>query len=98
MKKNTSSSWDVQYEWKAVALLSLGFGLVGVDRFMIMPMFPVMSKDLGLDYQDMGMISAVLALAWGVASMFVGNISDHIGRRNRRCSRLSHHNSRIGIR
>ena len=81
MKKNISPSWDVQYEWKAVALLSLGFGLVGVDRFMIMPMFPVMSKDLGLDYQDMGMISAILALAWGVASMFVGNISDHIGRR-----------------
>ena len=76
-----SKDWDVSYEWKTVALMSLGFGLVGVDRFMIMPMFPVMSKDLGLDYQDMGYIAASLALAWGVASLFIGNISDHIGRR-----------------
>lgn len=81
MNRNAGSGWDLQYEWKTVALLSLGFGLVGVDRFMIMPMFPVMSKDLGLNYQDMGNISAALALAWGIASMLIGNISDHVGRR-----------------
>lgn len=75
------ASWDAKYEWKAVALLSLGFGLVGIDRFMVMPMFPVMAKDLGLNYQDMGHIAAALALAWGIAALFVGNISDHIGRR-----------------
>lgn len=79
MSKDTG--WDVQYEWKAVVLLSLGFGLVGVDRFMIMPMFPVMAKDLGLDYQDMGNIAGALALAWGFAALFIGNVSDHIGRR-----------------
>jgi predicted MFS family arabinose efflux permease len=81
LNKDTGASWDLRYEWKAVALMSVGFGLVGIDRFMIMPMFPVMAKDLGLDYQDMGHIAAALALAWGVAAMFVGNLSDHIGRR-----------------
>ena len=81
MSTEANSSWDVKYEWRAVALLSLGFGLVGVDRFMVMPMFPVMARDLGLDYQDMGHIAAALALAWGVAAIFIGNISDHIGRR-----------------
>ena len=54
MTKTPSSSWDVNYEWKAVALLSLGFGLVGLDRFMILPMFPVIMKDLELNYQDVG--------------------------------------------
>ena len=27
--------WDARYEWKAVALLTLGFGLVGLDRWVI---------------------------------------------------------------
>lgn len=81
MRQATEGCWDTRYEWKAVALLSLGFGLVGVDRFMIMPMFPVMMKDLGLDYQDLGHISAILALTWGVSALFMGNLSDHVGRR-----------------
>ncbi len=69
------------YEWKAVALLSLGFGIVGVDRFMIMPMFPAMMKDLDLTYQDLGHIAGSLAIAWGIAAMFMGNLADRIGRR-----------------
>ena len=51
------------YEWKAVTLLSLGLGLVGVDRFIIVPMMPVLARDLGLDYQDLGILTGALALA-----------------------------------
>jgi MFS family permease len=69
------------YEFKAVALLALGFGIVGLDRFIINPLFPVMAKDLGLDYQDLGLISAALALCWGIASVFTGRLSDRIGQR-----------------
>ncbi len=75
------SQWDPAYEKKAVALLSLGFGLVGLDRFIINPLFPVMSKELGLNYQDMGLISAVLALTWGLSSIFTGRLCDQIGRK-----------------
>jgi MFS family permease len=75
------SQWDPAYEKKAVALLSLGFGLVGLDRFIINPLFPVMAKDLDLNYQDMGLISAVLALAWGLSSIFTGRLCDQIGRK-----------------
>lgn len=74
-------SWDTRYETKAVGLLALGFGMVGLDRFIINPLFPVMQKDLGLNYQDLGLISAVLALTWGVASIFSGRLSDRIGRK-----------------
>lgn len=69
------------YEWKAVALLSLGFGLVGLDRFMILPMFPVIMKDLGLGYQDLGHIAGVLSIAWGVSGFLTGRLADVIGRR-----------------
>jgi MFS family permease len=74
-------AWDPKYEFKAVGLLALGFGMVGLDRFIINPLFPVMQKELGLNYQDLGLISAVLALAWGVASIFSGRLSDRVGRK-----------------
>lgn len=76
-----SSRWDVGYEWKAVALLCLGFGLVGIDRFMILPLFPVIARDLRLDYQQLGQVTGVLAIAWGVAALFMGNLSDRFGHR-----------------
>jgi predicted MFS family arabinose efflux permease len=81
MESNLGSRWDTAYEWKAVALLALGFGLVGIDRFMIMPLFPVMMADLHLDYQDLGHITGALSVAWGVSAMFMGNLSDRIGHR-----------------
>lgn len=76
-----ATKWDTQYEWKAVTLLAVGFGLVGLDRCIILPLFPVIMKDLGLDYRDIGNISGALAIAWGVAALFMGGISDRIGRR-----------------
>lgn len=76
-----TSLWDKSYEWKAVTLLCLGFGLVGIDRFMIMPLFPVMAKDLHLDYQDLGLITGILSIAWGVAAILMGSLSDRLGHR-----------------
>lgn len=78
---STAGTWDSAYEWKAVILLSLGFGLVGVDRFLIMPLYPVIMKSLDLGYQDLGLITGALSLGWGIAAIFMGNLSDHIGHR-----------------
>jgi MFS family permease len=64
-----------------VAVLALGFGLVGIDRFLITTLFPVIARDLHLDYGDIGVITGALAIAWGIAALFVGNLSDRIGRR-----------------
>lgn len=79
--KKSNESWDTAYEWKAVALLSIGFGLVGIDRFMIMPLFPIMVHERHFDYQDLGYIAGALAVAWGFSSIFMGNLSDRIGHR-----------------
>lgn len=81
MTFNDRERWDVAYEWKIVALLSIGFGLVGVDRFMIMPLFPTIMKDLRLDYQDLGQISGALSVAWGLSAICMGNMADRIGHR-----------------
>jgi MFS family permease len=76
-----SSRWDTGYEWKVVTLLCLGFGLVGIDRFMILPLFPVIAPELNLNYQDLGQITGILAITWGVSALFMGNLSDRFGHR-----------------
>jgi predicted MFS family arabinose efflux permease len=73
--------WDTSYEWKAMLTLSLAFGLVGLDRFILPPLFPAMMKDLGLNYQDLGNLVGILAIAWGLSAIFVGGLSDRFGRR-----------------
>ena len=72
----------VTQEAKSVTILALGFGLVGIDRFLISTMFPVIAKDLQLGYSDIGIITGALAIAWGMAALFMGNLSDRIGRRS----------------
>jgi hypothetical protein len=67
-----NKGWDTSYEWKVVTLLGLGFGLVGLDRWIIAPLFPFMAKDLGLDYQALGNIAGVLGLAWGFFAIISG--------------------------
>lgn len=70
-----------RYEWKAVLLLAIGFGLVGLDRWIITPLFPAMMQDLALTYADLGNIVGILGFAWGVFSILLGNVSDRFGRR-----------------
>jgi predicted MFS family arabinose efflux permease len=73
--------WDSSYEWKAVLTVSLAFGLVGLDRFILPPLFPSMMKDLPLTYQDLGNLVGALGIAWGVSAIVIGGLSDRLGRR-----------------
>ena len=72
---------DTSYEWKAVTLLGFGFGLVGLDRWIIAPLFPFMMRDLNLGYQDLGNVVGALGLLWGVFAIISGRLSDTIGHR-----------------
>jgi MFS family permease len=83
--------WDTSYEWKAVLLLGLGFGLVGLDRWIIAPLFPCMvatdtaagcgAPGLGLSYQAIGNLVGVLGIVWGIFAAISGRLSDAIGHR-----------------
>ena len=68
-------------EIAGVLILSLGFGLVGVDRFLISTMYPTIARDLHLGYGDIGTITGALAIAWGVAALIMGNVADRVGQR-----------------
>jgi MFS family permease len=78
---STSQTWDTSYEWKAVVLLGLGFGLVGLDRWIIAPLFPFIAADLGLAEGEIGRLAGVLGVLWGVFAIFSGRLSDSIGHR-----------------
>lgn len=83
--------WDTNYEWQAVTLLGIGFGLVGLDRWIIAPLFPCMAAagvapgcgaaGLGLNYQAIGNLVGILGIVWGIFAAVSGRLSDSIGHR-----------------
>ncbi len=73
--------WDTAHEWRAILLLALGFGLVGLDRFLILPLFPVIMQDLHLNYADIGNITGALAITWGISAFVVGKMADRFRRK-----------------
>jgi MFS family permease len=81
MNRDIRADWDTSYEWKSVALLAIGFGLVGLDRWIIAPLFPFIAADLGLAEGDIGRLTGVLGVVWGVFAIFSGRLSDKIGHR-----------------
>lgn len=72
---------DSRYERRVVALLAVGFGLLGLDRWIIAPLFPAMAQSLHLNYQDLGAVVGALGIAWGVFSIIGGGLADRLGRR-----------------
>ena len=78
---SATPSWDTSYEWKTVALLGIGFGLVGLDRWIIASLFPAMANDLGLPEGEIGRLAGILGILWGVFAIFSGRLSDAIGHR-----------------
>jgi len=75
------TKWDTSYEWKAVTLLGIGFGLVGLDRWIIAPLFPFIAADLGLAEGEIGRLTGYLGVLWGIFAIFSGRLSDKIGHR-----------------
>ncbi len=80
MQQDTAR-WDTSYEWKIIAILSLTFGLVGLDRFILPVLFPSFAPELGLDEQDLGNLVGILAVFWGLSAFAMGFLSDRVGRR-----------------
>ncbi|HXR51306.1 MAG TPA: MFS transporter [Steroidobacteraceae bacterium] len=78
-------NWDTSYEWKIILLLSITFGLVGLDRF-VLPIIlqspnSTMAQDLGLTPQDGGTLAGYLGMAWGISAFVMGYLADRVGRR-----------------
>lgn len=75
------ADWTPAYERRAVALLTIGFGLVGLDRWIVAPLGPSMIADLGLTPQNLNNLIAALGVSWGIAAVLLGGLSDRVGRK-----------------
>ncbi|MGV3592211.1 MAG: MFS transporter [Gammaproteobacteria bacterium] len=83
--QTNTSNWDTSYEWKIILLLSITFGLVGLDRF-VLPIIlqspnSTMAADLGLTPQHGGDLAGYLGMAWGISAFVMGYMADKVGRR-----------------
>ncbi|HEU4652135.1 MAG TPA: MFS transporter [Croceibacterium sp.] len=76
-----AKGWDTSYEWTIILVLSLTFGLVGLDRFILPVLFPAFMGELGLTYADLGNLVGILAIFWGLSAFAMGFLSDRVGRR-----------------
>lgn len=72
---------DTRYEWSIVVLLAVLFGVVGLDRLVIVYLFPVLMPELGLNNTQAGAIASVLALTWAISTWVLGSLSDRFGRK-----------------
>ena len=58
------------YENGLLALLSVTFGLVFVDRFALVYLSPFIAKDLNLNNTQVGMLVSALGITWAISGYF----------------------------
>ncbi|MCM3767129.1 MFS transporter [Neobacillus niacini] len=66
------------YENKLVTIFFFTVGFVFFDRLALNYLFPMISADLGLNYTQLGLLGAGLALTWSVSGPLGGFISDKV--------------------
>ncbi|MBK5446455.1 MFS transporter [Peribacillus sp. TH24] len=69
------------YENKLTVIFFFLIGIVFFDRLAINYLFPMISVDLGLNYTQLGLLGAALALTWSVAGPLGGFISDKVNNK-----------------
>jgi MFS transporter, ACS family, hexuronate transporter len=69
------------YQWLLIALLSVNFGVVFFDRNAFAVLATFIQKDMNLTQGQIGDITAAFSFAWAIAGLFMGSLSDRIGRR-----------------
>ena len=75
MKRNGS------YETGMIFLLSIAFGVVFFDRNATNYLSPYLVPELGLNNTQVGMISSGFSIAWALAGLVGGRLSDGAGKR-----------------
>ena len=66
------------YENVLVIIFFFTVGFVFFDRLALNYLFPTMAKDLGMDYSQLGLLGAGLALTWAISGPLGGFISDKV--------------------
>ena len=70
-----------RYQWVLIGVLSLHFGVVFFDRNAFAILTPSIAPDLGLTNTHIGIIGGAFSLAWALAGLAMGSLSDRFGHR-----------------
>jgi len=70
-----------QYERRLVIILFFTWGFVFLDRMSQLYLAPFFAPEFHLDAQQIGLLTAVLAISWAVSGFIFGILSDRFGRR-----------------
>lgn len=69
------------YEIKLIVILALLWGIVGIDRLVIVYLFPVLMPELHINNMQAGEIASILSLTWAISAWYLGGVSDRKGRK-----------------
>jgi MFS family permease len=77
----TSVKGKVPYWWEVVTILSLGWVMMYADRTILNPVMPQIANEFGLSNAQLGLINSVFFIAYAIAQIPSGALSDKFGRR-----------------
>jgi predicted MFS family arabinose efflux permease len=69
------------YQWLLIALLSFNFGVVFFDRNALSYLTTFIQPDLKLTNAQIGLLISALSFSWALAGLFMGWLSDRLGKR-----------------
>ncbi|RHW38446.1 MFS transporter [Lysinibacillus yapensis] len=72
---------NAKYEKFIVTVMFLLFGVLFMDRLAVVYLFPFIAPELGLNNTQLGLIAAVLAVAFAISNIVFASIADFIGRK-----------------
>ncbi len=76
-----TSKTKLPYKWELIILLWLAFFFHQADRQIFNVVLPAIRDDLGLTDTDMGLISAIVTLAYGILVPIGGFIGDRVNKK-----------------
>jgi len=71
----------MRYEQRLIWVLGITFGFLFFDRNASSFLMPFITKDLGFNYQQVGLVASALSFTWAVSAFLGGALSDRTGRR-----------------
>src|SRR5262245_24355167 len=77
----STAAASTSYQIVLASLLSLNFGIVFFDRNALNFLAPFVKPELGLNNEQIGILSGALSFTWALAALGIGYVSDRTGSR-----------------
>jgi MFS family permease len=66
---------------RIILLVGASHGFVHIYMMVLPPLYPVLSRELGLTYTELGLLFSGMGLSLGISQIILGPLSDRFGRK-----------------